>query len=335
MSARPSGTTASSTHGRGFTSTSSATVASRRCASSSRRRGSSLRVRRGAHAGDQQPACGRRTAPAEPLRRSGSATARPRYRRHPRMLLRPDSCTTIGDGSAATRSTIAPDSGRHSSEYSSSTAGSKNARWQCAASAQPRLEPLVERLRKRDDLSARKRSRRRRADHLRGPLRRGRLRRRLPRTRPTLLRRRRRGIRRGGRHGDRLRHRPSTRATSNGHSASSVPQTSASRTGRAQSSAIAPPPSFAPASKNSTRWSPLRGPWTRPCAGCRRPLSSAASSARPSDGTASDTRGRFIVVSEVHDGRCRNGASVRRSTTRRRRSPTPRSGPGLRQAAWR
>ena len=35
-------------------------------------------------------------------------------------------------------------------------------------------------------------------------------------------------------------------------------------------SAIARPPSFAPASRNWTRWSPRRGRGTRPCIGCRR-----------------------------------------------------------------
>ena len=209
------------------------------------------------------------------------------------VLFGPACVRRSSTDSAATRSTAAPSSGRHSSEYSSSTASSRSACWRFAVSVSNSLRSRwSDDSGNETDLPAREReSTTTGCIDLRGPLRRGRLRRRLPRTRSALLRRRRRGIRRSGRHGDRVRDRPSTGATSTGYSASSVPPTSASRTGRGQSFRDRSAAEFRASLEELDAMVTSARTWNSAMCWLSPTLPSPASNAKPSDATASDTRG--------------------------------------------
>ncbi len=169
-----------------------------------RRRGGGVRLRRGAGAGDDEPAGGhqpgQRERPGASGRRCGPATSTARSN-----AARTDSFTTIGGASAVTRSTTAPRSGPPSQrileQYTDFELRTLAVRGEHLHLG---LESLVEQRRIRDDVSACGRDRRRRPVRLRGPLRRGRLRGRLPRARKAVLRRRGRGVRRSGCDDDRI-----------------------------------------------------------------------------------------------------------------------------------
>ena len=179
------------------------------------------------------------------------------------------------------------------------------------------------------------RDRRRRAVHLRRPLRRGRLRGRLPRARAALLRRRGRGIRRGGSPSTDSRTSRSTGAISTGCSASSPAPSCAfenrSRSAFPDRSAARAPRQPRGAQRDGRLGADVAFGGVLAVADLgRRPRSNA----RPSARTASSTRGRGLLVSRSATGGSRRCASSS-PRTRRRRSPTPRSGCGRAPAGWR
>ncbi len=157
------------------------------------------------------------------------------------------------------------------------------------------------------------RDRRRRADRLRGPLRRRRLRGRLPRARAALLRRRGRGVRRSGRHG-----RPSASiALNQGDFDRMFSELSSPDLRRREPVAVGLSGSLSGGASRQPRGAERDGRLGADVAlggalAVADRASSRDASARPSGGTASSTRGRGIYVVEFRDGRITSACQFER-----------------------